>query len=166
MESKKKFIMLVGLPYSGKSYLIKTLGFEGVVVSSDQIILDYAQATGKSYNDVFKEFVDEAQRKATEEAIKAFKENKDVCIDQTNLTKASRRRKLALVPKDYEKVCIVVMSPTPVELEKRMNERQTHRIPLSVLENMQKVYQKPMLDEGFDVIYYAGFDDIVVTKES
>lgn len=166
----KQLIMLVGLPYSGKSYLAESLGLynesDYVVVSSDKILLEWAEASGSSYNSIFKDKVDAAQQEATKRLLNALREGKSVVIDQTNLTKASRCRKLSQCPKDYTKICIVVPEVTPEELEQRINNRKTHVIPLSVLARMKTIYQAPSIDEGFDVIYYAGFDDIVITKDT
>lgn len=163
-----KFLMLVGLPYSGKSFLTKTLGLDKdmVVISSDHIILEWAEKEGKTYNEIFKERVDEAQKESVRRMIKAFERGDNVLVDQTNLTKASRSRKLRLVPKGYECICIVVPQPSEHEMEIRKQERTTHRVPDSVLEQMTKIYQSPELSEGFDTIYYAGFDDIVITKDT
>jgi tRNA uridine 5-carbamoylmethylation protein Kti12 len=161
--------MFVGLPYSGKSYLAKSLGlYDGdyEVISSDKILLEWAVASETSYNLIFKDKVDEAQKEATKRLLNAFNNDSNVVIDQTNLTIASRRRKLSQCPKDYNKVCIVIPEVTREELEQRKSERSSHVIADSVIENMRNIYQPPSLDEGFDVIYYAGFDDIVITKDT
>ena len=161
------FIVLVGLPYSGKSFLKNNLGLNDyVTVSSDNIILEWALAENKSYNEIFKDRVDEAQKESVRRMLSALKEKKDIIIDQTNLTKASRARKLSQVPKDYKKICIVVPEPTDEELESRKKERTSHKVPDSVLVDMRKLYQTPSIEEGFDTIYYAGFDDIIITNES
>lgn len=163
-----KFVMLVGLPYSGKSYLVKTLGLDKdmVVISSDHILLEWASNEGKTYNEIFKERVDEAQKESVRRMEQAFKEGKNVLVDQTNLTKASRSRKIRLVPKGYEKICVVVPQPSEHEMEIRKQERESHRVPDTALQQMKNIYQAPELSEGFDTIYYAGFDDIVITKDS
>ena len=167
-QQNLSFLMLVGLPYSGKSHLVKTLGLDKdyTIISSDLIILEWAVERESTYNEIFKECVDAAQKESVRRMLEAFKQNKNVLVDQTNLTKASRSRKLRLVPPDYKKTCIIIPSPSKEELEIRKQERNTHKVPDSVLNQMELIYQKPELDEGFDTIYYAGFDDIIITKET
>jgi predicted kinase len=165
MGKTKEFVMLVGLPYSGKSTLIQTSNLRDyTLVSSDAEVQAYAKSLGKTYNDVFKDYIDQAMANAQKTMQDAFREGKNVVLDQTNLTVASRRKKLAQVPKDYRRTCIVVEAPSKEELDKRIEERTSHRIPNFVLDNMRKMYQYPTLDEGFDVIYNSSFDDIFITK--
>lgn len=159
-------VMLVGLPYSGKSTCAKSLGIfnDYVLVSSDQEVHNIAAENNTTYNQCFNEVADLAMKRATEKLLQALKDKKDILIDQTNLTKASRRRKLSQVPSGYKKTCIVVPLPTDEEMVIRKQERTTHSVPDKVLENMKQIYQEPTLDEGFDIIYKAGFDDIVITN--
>lgn len=160
--------MLVGLPYSGKSFLAKSLGlYNGnyTVISSDLMVQGYAESVGKTYNDVFKDYIEQAQKDAVSLMQDSLRLKKDIVIDQTNLTISSRKRKLSQVSKEYEKICIVVPQPSDEELELRKATRTSHIIPEEALRQMKSIYQQPTLEEGFDSIYIAGFDDIVLTKD-
>lgn len=160
------FIMMVGIPYSGKSYYIESMNLKQgkTLISSDEEVHRLASLSGQAYNDVFKDVVGLAQENAANAFIDAVKRSESILLDQTNLTKASRARKLVLLPETYRKVCIVVPQPTLRELEQRKLQRTSHNVPDGVLAYMREVYQEPTVDEGFDVVYYAGFDDIVITK--
>lgn len=159
-------IMMVGLPYSGKSYVAESMGLHcgRTVISSDAIVQQYAKSIGKHYNDVFSSYASEAQLVAANSLIQAVARSESILIDQTNLTKASRSRKMVQIPDNYRKVCINVPVPCADELELRKMVRCSHQVPDAVLEYMNSIYQVPSFDEGFDVIYTAGFDDIILTN--
>jgi predicted kinase len=157
-------IMMVGIPYSGKSHYAESMGLaiSRTVISTDAIVHQMAEACGRAYNEVFSEVVGLAQDNAANAYIDTLARGDSVMLDQTNLTVASRARKLVLVPSEYRKVCIVVPQPTERELEQRKQQRTSHRVPDAVLAYMREIYQEPTVDEGFNVVYYAGFDDIVI----
>lgn len=159
-------VMMVGLPYSGKSYYAAHLPIlqNYTRISSDDEVIALARLRKASYNEVFSDVVTEAMQKAEKRFIEAIKRSDDVLLDQTNLTRASRGRKLALVPKTYSKGCIYCPPPCQEELTRRMEQRTSHSVPADVLARMLSIHEEPKLDEGFDWLYIAGFDDIVITK--
>jgi tRNA uridine 5-carbamoylmethylation protein Kti12 len=157
---------MVGLPYSGKSYYANNLPLVSSYtrISSDDEVMKFAELRGQAYNDVFDDVVTLAMVKAENRFIEAVKRSESILLDQTNLTRASRRRKLDLVPSGYTKGCIYCPPPCQLELTRRMEVRETHRVPPGVLSQMYLIYEEPKLDEGFDWLYIAGFDDIVIAK--
>jgi predicted kinase len=160
------FVMMVGLPYSGKSYYATHLPLvQGYTrISSDDEVMELARLRTASYNDVFSEVVALAMQKAEKRFIEALEQPQSILLDQTNLTRASRSRKLDLVPSGYTKGCIYCPPPCKLELTRRMEARQSHKVPLAVLEKMYLIHEEPKLDEGFDWLYIAGFDDIILAK--
>ena len=159
-----QFIMTVGLPYSGKSYYTKTHPTLSSYtrVSSDDEVMELARLCGSSYNEVFEAKIGQAMELAEKRFLGALRGSESILLDQTNLTRASRSRKLALVPDSYTKGCIYCPPPCEEELQRRMVERKSHIIPAEVLERMRYLHEEPKLDEGFDWLYVAGFDDIIL----
>ena len=146
------FIMMVGVPGSGKStWLRENFPHPAVYCSTDALIDLHALKEGKTYNEVFRDYIETATDKMQETMDWAFERGMDVVLDQTNLTRKSRARKLALVPKGYRKVAVVVPTPEREEWLRRL-DRPGKTIPRHVLEAMLASYQEPSLDEGFDEI--------------
>jgi predicted kinase len=158
-------VMMVGIPYSGKSYYAESMNLRAgrTLISSDEEVHALARLRGAFYNDVFESVVSSAMENAAKRFIEAVNGSQSILLDQTNLTVASRARKLGLLTPDYRKVCVVVPQPTNYELELRKKARTSHSVPDAVLSYMKEIYQAPTVAEGFDVVYTAGFDDIVIT---
>ncbi len=159
-------VMMVGIPYSGKSYYAESMNLKAgrTLISADAEVHRLARLRGKPYNDVFEDTIGEAMENVAKQFIGAVKRSESILLDQTNLTIASRARKLGLLTADYRKVCVVVPQPTEYELFIRKQSRKSHTVPDEVIEYMKEIYQAPTVAEGFDVVYTAGFDDIVITK--
>jgi predicted kinase len=80
--------MLVGVPGSGKSTWIENQNWSKncVHLSSDKFIDNYASSLGKTYNDVFNEYVKTATQLLNKQAITTNVSETDAIWDQTNLT--------------------------------------------------------------------------------
>ena len=84
-------IVLVGLPACGKSTFIQNGDFQNhEIISSDNLIEDYAKTVNKTYEEVFSEYIKIASRKILKIYDEALKSNKNIIIDRTNLTEKSR----------------------------------------------------------------------------
>ena len=145
--------MLVGLPGSGKSTFAKNLfGFN---YSTDSVVESIANLQGKTYNQVFFDWIKVAQNQMNENLEVAIQHKDDVIWDQTNLTAKSRKSKLSKIPKDYRKVAFVFITDQAV-LEKVNQQRKEfgRDIPEKVLLDMQKNFEYPTKTEGFDEIYF------------
>lgn len=168
-----KIIMLVGLPYSGKTTFAERMGWIGekdtdvipdvLYYSFDQAIHHIAAREGKDYNKDFKELFPIAEKEVKEAYKWAISQKKDIVLDMTHLTKISRHKKLINVPKEYQRDCYVFPTISEEELTQRMESRPNQKIPMHVLENMKSIYQEPTLDEGFDLIIHLA-DDLVISK--
>jgi len=146
--------MLIGVPASGKSTWREKYQGDAVVVSTDDIIDQTAAARNSTYNEVFKENIKFATQIATERAKEAFAANKDVIWDQTNITKKSRKSKLAMVPEHYRKTAVFFATPLEEEWQRRLNSRQGKSIPAHILDSMVEMLEMPDLDEGWHIIEY------------
>jgi predicted kinase len=147
-----KFYMLIGVPASGKSTWRKENAGHAEIISTDDIIDHRAASMGLTYNDVFKDTIKEATRLANDHAYKAFRMNKDVIWDQTNLTAKSRKPKLAYVPNDWEKIAVVFLTPEDAEWQRRLASRPGKSIPQHILMGMRDSIVMPTEEEGFHEI--------------
>jgi predicted kinase len=149
--------MMIGVPGSGKSTWIRKNNSNAVIISTDDIVEQTAAASGKTYNEVFKDNIKFATQLANERAQAAFTADQDVIWDQTNLNIKSRCAKLATVPDHYEKIAVFFPTPDKEELAKRLASRPGKNIPQNIMMGMIASLVQPTTDEGFD-------DIIVVTQ--
>ena len=147
--------MLIGVPASGKSTWVEKNKGDALVISTDNLIEIYAADNGKTYNDVFKEQIKIATKIAMEHAEAAFAAGQDVIWDQTNITKKSRKGKLAMVPEHYRKTAVFFATPLEEEWQRRLNGRQGKSIPAHILDSMVEMLEMPEQDEGWSVIEYC-----------
>ena len=147
--------MLIGVPASGKSTWVKQNRRGAVVASSDDYIEKQAERLKSTYSDVFNDYVKDANRHAQDTAKQAFADGMDVIWDQTNLTRNSRKSKLAMAPKGYKKVAVYFPTPAPEVHKKRLDSRPGKTIPDFVMNSMIKTLEPPSKEEGFDEIITA-----------
>ena len=146
--------MLIGVPASGKSTWVEKHKDDALIVSTDDLIEAYAADNSKTYNEVFKEQIKIATKIAMEHAQAAFASDQDVIWDQTNLSKKSRKSKLAMVPEHYCKKAVFFATPPEEEWQRRLNSRPGKSIPAHILDSMVEMLEMPELDEGWHIIEY------------
>jgi predicted kinase len=145
-------IFLVGIPTSGKSTFSNNPKYSKYVrVSSDDILQEIAKERQQSYNTIFKANIRFAQIAMMKVLRKAIEENKSIIIDQTNLTKKSRREKIKLIPPHYRKTAVYFIIDLKTAL-KRNTQRPGKIIPPDILERMMSQYELPTIEEGFSEI--------------
>lgn len=145
-----EFIMLVGIPASGKSTYAHELEKQGYHIHSSDAIRK--ELTGDSNSQNINNKVFEILHKR----IKSDLGNGVSCVyDATNM---SMKRRISFLNeiKKYEchKKCALFV--TPVEVCKERNQNRERKVPDSVFGKMLKQFQCPY--------YYEGWDDIEIVK--
>ena len=153
-EKIPKCYQLVGCAGSGKSTWIKdqdwVLGL--TIVSTDAFVEDYARAQGKTYSEVFTEYMPTAVGLMAEQVIFAREHGHTVIWDQTSTTVKSRARKFHMLP-DYEHIAVVFKTPDHTELMRRLMSRPGKEIPDHVIASMIASWEMPTEEEGFTEIW-------------
>ena len=151
----KHLYVLVGVPASGKSTWIKNqdwaLGLN--IVSTDVWVEDYANRMGKTYSDVFDEYMPTAVKLMADHAVKCRENNHDIIWDQTSTTVLSIAKKIRMLP-DYYKIAVVFKTPPMEELKTRLASRAGKVVPMEIVESMIANWEEPTKEEGFDEIWY------------
>jgi len=151
-----KCYQLIGVPSSGKSTWIDNQDWSKncVIVSTDNHVEMYAKSVGKTYNEVFKDYMSTAISLMVKDVIDAREQGKDIIWDQTSTTVKSRRRKFNML-RDYEHIAVVFKTPDLIELNRRLASRPGKNIPSEVMMQMITGFQMPTMDEGFAEIWSA-----------
>jgi len=151
-----KLYVLVGVPGSGKSTWVKNQDWakDCAIISTDDHVERYAASVGKTYSDVFTEYMPKAVKLMADDVVKAREAGKDIIWDQTSTTLASRTRKFNMLP-DYYAIAVVFKTPDHKELMRRLWSRPGKEIPEHVIASMIAGWDEPTEDEGFDEIWYA-----------
>ena len=149
-----KFIMLIGLPGSGKSTYAaryKSRYPNTAVVSSDEIREElFGDVNDQTHNgEVFTTMLNR-----TREFLKA---DIDVIYDATNINRKRRISFLNLLPTNTIK--IGVMFAVPFDLCKEQNEMRERVVPFEVMNRMYKHFQIPCKGEGFDELHIEGIPE-------
>jgi len=155
-----KCYQLIGVPGAGKSTWYKNQDWLGEdkkdhkYVSTDQHVEGYAKDQGKTYSEVFEEYMPTAVKQMMVNVNMASAFQLDIVWDQTSTTIASRARKFNALP-DYEHIAVVFRTPDRDELDVRLSGRPGKHIPKNVIDSMIEGWEEPTEDEGFSQIWYA-----------
>jgi predicted kinase len=151
-----KCYQLIGVPASGKSTWVKNqdwaLGL--TIVNTDAFVEDYARAQGKTYSEVFVEYMPTAIDLMIEQVVFAREHSHTIIWDQTSTTVKSRARKFNMLP-DYEHIAVVFRTPEHKELVRRLMSRPGKEIPDHVVASMIASWEDPTEEEGFKEIWYT-----------
>jgi predicted kinase len=153
-----KCYVLVGVPGSGKSTWIKNQEWakDIPVVSTDNFVEAHAKEVGKTYSEVFDEYMPIAVKLMANQALVCQANRLDIIWDQTSTTIGSRRRKFnTLSKKQYEFIAVVFSTPPREVLEARLASRPGKNIPMTVMTRMIEGFDPVEEAEGFKEIWYA-----------
>ena len=149
-----KCYQLVGVPGAGKSTWIKDqiwmLGLN--IVSTDAWIEDFAKRMGKTYSEVFTEYMPTAVNLMADHVLKCRENNHDIIWDQTSTTIASRAKKFRMLP-DYDHIAVVFSTPNLDVLKERLAGRPGKEVPWEVVQGMIDNFEMPSEEEGYKEIW-------------
>ena len=147
---------LVGIPGSGKSTWIKNQDWatDCSIASTDMWVEMEAERQGKTYSEIFDEYMPHAVRLMANHVELARDKGMDIIWDQTSTTLAARRRKFNML-KDYTHIAVVFKTPEREELTRRLNSRPGKTIPDHVVNSMIEGFIVPTIEEGFTEIWFA-----------
>ena len=158
MNNTKNAIIMVGLPGSGKSTVVRLINCcnQYAVMSLDDIIENYAAQVNKTYSDVFDEYNKRASIQLENNIDRAIVNGKDIIFDQTNLSVYSRRRRIRELS-NYTITAIVVTEQESVISDRlRIRGELTGKIiPDNVIAGMKSRFEFPSLSEGFNKIIHT-----------
>ena len=155
-QTMPRCYQMIGVPGSGKSTWIRNqdwaLGL--TIVSTDAFVEAYAATQGRTYNEVFKDYMPRAVDLMAEQVVFARNHGHTVLWDQTSTTAKSRAKKFRMLP-DYEHIAVVFDTPEPVELARRLAGRPGKSIPDHVMRSMIVGWEEPSLEEGFQEVWHV-----------
>lgn len=149
-----KCYQLIGVPGAGKSTWVANQKWakDCAYISTDKYVEEYAKSVGKTYNEVFEDYMPTAVNLMCEDVVAARKAGKDIIWDQTSTSVGSRKRKFNMLRK-YEHIAVVFRTPDDAELARRLASRPGKNIPKNVMAMMIGNWQEPTEDEGFKEIW-------------
>lgn len=161
-------LLLCGPPGCGKTtFAQKFLPAPFIRLSLDDIILTEAKKQGKTYPELFNDFVNEASEILQARIELCVEKKLSHYIDMTNCTEGSRKSKLNKLSEDFYKIGIYFPSYNSDILNKRVNSRASqtdlnHTVPFKVIQSMSNIYKEPSKKEGFDLcVSSTDFVDIM-----
>lgn len=157
MSDVPKLYVLVGVPGSGKSTWVANQQWTDgcAFVSTDMWVEMEAERVGKTYTDIFHDYMPKAIQLMVNHVELARDARMDIIWDQTSTTVASRAKKFHMLP-NYYKIAVVFRTPDTETLKRRLDSRPGKVVPYDVVEKMIEQWEEPTTSEGFDQIWYAG----------
>ena len=152
-----KVYVLVGVPGSGKSTWIKSQSLvqNCAIVSTDMWVEMEAERVGKTYSEIFQDYMPHAVKLMANHVELARDNGRDIIWDQTSTTEITRRKKFNMLP-DYEHIAVVFPTPDRAELDRRLANRPGKVVPVEVIDSMIAGFQMPTLAEGYSQIIIVG----------
>lgn len=147
LNVKPTFVMLVGVPGSGKSTYATERGKDMINTKyfSSDAIRGEIYGDENCQNDPGRVFAIMQER-----TVEALKSGCDVIYDATNITRKNRKTILDMLPPYVTKECVVVWAPIGVCIER--DSKRDRTVGKEVIMKMLKRFEAPFYDEGFDII--------------
>lgn len=139
------FIMLCGLPGSGKSTYAERLASAGyAVISSDATRYELF---GDENDQLNNGLVFHTMR---QRMLECFDRGENVVFDATNINRKGRKETFKAIPSYVRKICHIIWAPLDRCIEQDGHRART--VGPDVIMRMAKRFQMPYFDEGLDVI--------------
>ena len=151
-----KCYQLIGVPGSGKSTWVSNQDWavDCNIISTDYWVEEEAKRVGKTYSEIFTDYMPRAVELMAQNVVSAREMNNDIIWDQTSTTVKSRTRKFSMLP-DYYHIAIVFPTPEHKELVRRLSSRWESGkiVPEHVVASMIASWEEPTEEEGFKEIW-------------
>jgi len=157
-ELKLKLTLMIGIPGVGKSTWINKNFNNQIIISRDNILIDYGinKFGFLNYNQIWKLLSEEDQKEIDLLLEKSFenalKEKKNIIIDMTNISKKTQRKWINKTNNKYTCEAIIIKTSFK-EVKERINKRKGKQISEIVLIEMMKRFSVPTY-ENFDIIEF------------
>lgn len=153
-----KCYQLIGVPGSGKSTWVSNQDWakDCCIVSTDYWVEEEAKRVGKTYSEIFTDYMPRAVELMAANVVSAREMGNDIIWDQTSTTVKSRMRKFNMLP-DYYHIAVVFPTPEHTELMRRLTSRWESGkiIPEHVIASMIAGWEDPTEEEGFKEIWHT-----------
>lgn len=151
------FVVMVGLPCSGKSTFVSE-NLEGYSVHSrDDLVQEMFP------RDTYRESFEVADHRSVDvefdrRLMEAIKNRQPIVVDKTNMSQRSRRGVLSNVPSEYVKEAVFMATPVSWVHDRigRRNAEGDKVIPLSVVDKMERSFSVPLYNEFDDITWIWG----------
>lgn len=151
-----RFIMMVGLPGSGKS----TIALDMMKDRSDIIYISSDELREKMTGDVNNQEKNvDVFAKMLEMTKESLQRGFHVIYDATNIGRKKRKALLTQIPKHVEKIALYVATDYKVVIEQ--NRKRERVVPKDVINRMYKNLQIPIYSEGWDKIVFEFEDELL-----
>lgn len=159
MNRKPTLYLPVGLPGSGKTTWVTAHLPQIKRLSTDDLLISRAEAEGLSYREAYLQHGRWSAKTLCQQWTLAAQNGEDVIIDQTNLTVASRWRKLIDFP-DHHKVAIFFDIPVDLAIQrvKARAKANGHDVPVQDIHAMWDRMESPF-ERDFDEVWQP-LDDL------
>lgn len=146
--SDKKLNIFIGIPGSGKSYHAYQFYHSCIYINADTLRAVFC-------GDVSDQSKNHVVFQTLEKMVEYFmKLESSIVIDNCNQTRDRRKYWVSLAKKYGYRVNAIVMKTSYEECILR-NSKRDRKVPEFVLEKMNKEFQEPTKEEGFDDIKYV-----------
>ncbi len=155
---KEPFIeLLCGISNSGKSTYVMDQypnGFDGLILSRDSLVFEYGMGTtyNECWSSLTKDLHKDLDDKLDLQYQTALNQNNNIIIDMTNLTIDRRNLWLSNLPNNYTKKIRLFITTLDIIKNRNRLQAQNKFIPEDVLEEMDKRFQHPEVDEADELI--------------
>ena len=145
-----KMYIVIGVPGCGKStYIMNHSKETDIIVSRDKIRYSILKDTDEYFSkekEVYNEFIKQINA--------AVASGCDIWVDQTSLTKASRKKLFSRLNKKPKEI-IAIYFNIPIDIALQRNAKRTGRalVPEDAIINMYNSLEKPNKEEGFTDIW-------------